>query len=161
MNIQPIIDEISKKPNGAKTYLIAIDGRSGSGKSYLAKKLSEVIPNVTIISLDEFDLYEGDLNIQKVINEVIEPIKHEQGNKITLLEGIFSLNSKLESYYDLKIWVECTAETGYKRGLQRDKELNGIDNSDKWINYWLPKEEEYIQTEKPQKKADFIIDGSN
>ena len=161
MNIKPIIDEIRKNPKGEKTYLIAIDGRSGSGKSFLANKLKEVIPNVTIVSLDEFDLYEGEISIQKVINRVINPLKRDQGHNIVIIEGIFSLNSKLESHYDLKIWVDCPAQIGYKRGLQRDKDLNGIDNSEKWVNYWLPKEEKYIQTEKPQKRADYIIDGSN
>ena len=161
MNIKPIIDEIRKNPKGEKTYLIAIDGRSGPGKSFLANKLKEVIPNVTIVSLDEFDLYEGEISIQKVINRVINPLKRDQGHNIVIIEGIFSLNSKLESHYDLKIWVDCPAQIGYKRGLQRDKDLNGIDNSEKWVNYWLPKEEKYIQTEKPQKRADYIIDGSN
>jgi len=76
------------------------------------------------------------------------------------LDGIFALNSDLESYYNYKIWVECPPRIGHKRGVARDAKLSGVDSSDRWLNYWMPKEEEYIKSEKPQKKADYIVDGT-
>ena len=161
MDIKLIADKIKKLHEKNKIFLIAIDGRSGSGKSYVAKKLMEELPNSTLIQVDSFDMYEGKTNVQKFIDTILKPLRKDiEGDKIVILEGIFSLKSELISYYDFKIWVECPAEIGFKRGLKRDFELNGIDNSQKWINYWIPKEEEYIRKEEPQKKADYIIDGA-
>ena len=179
MDIQSIIKSIKRKQQNKQTLLIAIDGRSGSGKSYLAEELKKQLPNVKIVSLDVFGMYNGKISSERVINEVITPLKnnqvanykgYEKGYEnehysvepggIVVLDGIFALNSDLEFYYDYKIWVECPPEIGYERGVARDLELSGTDNSNRWLSYWMPKEEEFIKAEKPQDKADYIVDGA-
>lgn len=143
------------------TFLIAIDGRSGSGKSVLADAIKEHISNISIVHLDTYDLYDGKLSIQRVIHEVLEPLKKADAERrMVIVEGIFALTSELIPFYDYKIWVECPEKVGFARGLKRDMNLNGIDNSEKWINYWLPKEREYIENERPEKKADYVVDST-
>jgi len=117
------------------------------------------LKNSKVIHLDEFDMYEEE-NVQRVVDEVIKPLKLTDKSQIVILDGVFSLHSKLEPYYDYKIWIDCPVMVGYKRGLKRDIDYNGIDNSDKWEGYWLPKEEAYIRKEEPREKADCVIDGS-
>src|SRR5258708_5064699 len=140
MDLDEIVEKINDIAQKKKTVLIAIDGRSGSGKSSLAAKLQDKLRSVKIYHLDEFDLYED--NTQKVIDNLIKPIQSADKKEIIVLEGIFALRHELEGYYDYKIWVECPTEIGFQRGLQRDINLNAIDNSKKWTTYWLPKEKE-------------------
>ena len=154
---EKIVADIIKLDEANKRVIIAIDGRSGSGKTFFAESLPSKLPNARVVHLDQFDMYKGDPSIQMVIDEVIKPFKSSKDNQILILDGIFSLSSKFDQYTDYKIWIEYPADLGYKRGLERDRALNGIDNSDKWINYWLPKEEEYVTNENPQKKANHII----
>ena len=159
MNFQELINEIKKHRQTDKTFLIAIDGRSGSGKTTLAEKIKNNLPDSKIVNLDVFDLYQGEENIQKVITEILKPLRENlDEEKVVIIEGVFAFNPELESYYDYKIWVECTEEVGYRRGLRRDIKSNGVDNSEEWNNFWIPKEREYIRENQPQKKADFIVD---
>lgn len=179
MNFQLMVDSIKQRKQRGSTLLVGIDGRSGSGKSSLAEKLSKRFGDSQIIHLDTFGMYEGENSSKRVINDVLLPLKnnqlaryrgYEKGHEnesylvesggISIVEGIFALNADLISYYDYKIWVECPAKLGHERGNARDIQLSGIDNSEKWLNYWMPKEEEYILKQKPQDKADFIVDGS-
>jgi uridine kinase len=153
MDIKIVLDFIRNKYKDGTKFLIGIDGRSGSGKTYLAEQIKNAFTKTEIISLDVFDMYKDWSGNEKIISEILNINK----NGIFIFEGVFALNSKLESYYHCKIWVECPAEIGYERGLKRDINLNGIDNSDQWKNYWMPKEQEYINKEKPQNKADLIV----
>ena len=150
-----IVEKIKDLAVKSNTVVVAIDGRSGSGKSSLAQKLLEQLPGSKVVHLDVFDLYERESNIQKVVDEVLK----QSGDGITIVEGIFALSQKLTPYYDLKIWIECPKEVGFKRGLQRDIDLNGVDNSEKWLNYWLPKEDAYIASENPRLKAELVVNG--
>lgn len=70
------------------------------------------------------------------------------------------MNKTLINFYNYKIWVDILPEVGFKRGLARDISMNGINNTEKWLNYWLPKEEEHIRVEHPQNSADFIINAT-
>ena len=76
---------------------------------------------------------------------------------IVIVEGVFSTHPAIAYSYDFKIWVDCLQEIGFKRGIGRDKIRDGIDNSEKWKTLWMPEEKEYVDLEKPQEKADFIL----
>lgn len=156
MNLDFLVSEIEKVSSKNNLTLIGIDGRSGSGKSTLSKQIAGKLKGVSVVHLDEFDLYQGKESVQRVIKEVIEPLKNNKKKSIVILEGVFALVSDLKPFYDYKIWLECPASVGFDRGLKRDIAVTGFDNSEKWINYWLPKEEEYIQKEDPKSSADQI-----
>lgn len=157
MKLEEIIEKINQLRNSKTNVVVAIDGGSGSGKSSLAEGISKQMENSQIVHLDEFDLYQGTTAIDRVITEIFESNR----NELLIVEGIFALDKKLLPYYDLKIWVDCPREVGLERGLKRDLALNGIDNSERWLNYWLPKEDEYIKNQNPSEVADIIVDGTN
>ena len=46
---------------------------------------------------------------------------------------------------------------GFARGIERDKIRDGVDNTDKWQNIWMPQEKEYVQSQQPQLRADYIL----
>ena|SRR3989344_2469844 len=160
MKLEKAIRKISEISKDKKTVFVAIDGRSGSGKTSVAKEIASKLNNVELIHLDAFDMYRGKSSSEAVINQIIESNLKKSERRTVILEGIFSLNNLLLPYYDYRIWVDCPREVGFERGLKRDIELNGIDNSEKWKTYWLPKEDKYIKDEQPEKKADVVIDGA-
>jgi len=54
MSLESLIKALTTTPQKGLTKLIAIDGRGGSGKSSLAKKLSALHPEIKILSVDSF-----------------------------------------------------------------------------------------------------------
>ena len=172
MNVDLLMKDLSLKMESRELFVVAIDGRSGSGKSSLSLAIAEALSGAQIISLDVFDLYRGAESMKRVLDEVLVPLENSEqvrfedfdGDRVVepaglvVIEGIFAMSKLFLPYYDYKVWVECDPDVGFERGLARDLELNGIDNSEKWRNYWMPKEEEYVVRENPRERADFVLD---
>lgn len=178
-SLEDVINKITEIKPERSMILIAIDGFGGSGKTTVAKQLKERFPEAVIVEMDDF--YSPTLkraDYLRVLNQVIKPIKsgqtanyqiYEWNNDkytdakpieptgIIIIEGIFSLAKELIDNYDIKIWVDYPQQLGIERGIKRDGE--GIRNM--WVEEWSPKEKEYKDTQHPDKKADFIIDGAN
>lgn len=182
-SIQDIIGKIIQLQKGKQTILVAIDGFGGSGKTTLAKKLKDTFFDATIVQLDDF--YSHELNRadrERILEQVIKPLKENKSTKyqvydwknktlaewievkpggIVFIEGVSMLHDDFNDYWDLRIWIDYPQEEGIKRGIERDKKEYGVDSTNEWVNIWKPQETEYVKTQKPQQKADFVIDGNN
>lgn len=177
-SLDDLLYKINNLPRRYQTLFIAIDGRGGSGKSKLAKILKQRLSNVSIISIDD---YNQSLGKQIFREQIIIPLKEGKSVRyqrfdwdtqqlaewyeispggIVIIEGVNSLDNVWQKDYDFRIWIECPAEVGFKRGLRRDIKIYKKDTTYDWINKWLPKEKLYIELQKPQEKADSIIDGT-
>ncbi|MDP4010903.1 MAG: uridine kinase [Candidatus Roizmanbacteria bacterium] len=163
-----------------ETLLIGIDGFGGAGKTTLSSYLHDNLPNVTIVQLDDFYLPTlGRADRSRVIDQIFIPLEKDMTTMyeiydwvtdslhrsisinpggIVIIEGVYALHQDFVSYYDYKIWINCSPELGFKRGVDRDKMRDGIDNSDKWKNIWMPNEKEYVDTENPKQYADYILE---
>lgn len=166
--------KILEKQNGF--VLIGIDGFGGSGKTHLAQFIKNSLPNTRIIEMDDF--YSPKLkraDIERVSAQVLKPLSKFETSRyqiylwkedkfvdadpinrkgVVIIEGVFSLSSELEKYYDIKIWVDCPSDIAMERGILRD----GEEVRNKWVNEWLPSEKEYVATQNPKVKADFVVD---
>ncbi|MDP2671935.1 MAG: uridine kinase [Candidatus Daviesbacteria bacterium] len=181
-NLEEILGKIKQLHVTKKTILIAIDGFGGSGKTTLANKIKDSFSDATIVQLDDF--YSHELNRTdraRILEQVIKPLREERSaryqiydwkNKkltewrdvkpggIVIVEGVSMLHDDFNDYWDLRIWVNYLQDEGIKRGIERDKKEYGIDSTHEWVNIWMPQETEYVEMQKPQQKADYIIDGA-
>lgn len=168
------IHAINKKNN---TLFIAIDGRGGSGKSTLADMLKKQLQGSEIIRLDDINYPFSESDRKKVEQEILIPSMNNQIGKyqvydyknkkmgenreiqpgnVIIIEGVSILHNDLSSYFDFKIWVECSPEIGFKRGVARELKLTGKDVTEVWLQY-MKEEEKYIEEQKPQERADYIM----
>ncbi len=163
--------------------MIAIDGVGGSGKTTLAESLVKELQDCVIIQLDDF--YSPVLHTTDIVrlkDQLLLPLYNHQEAKyqifewktnsfsdwhilspkgIFIFEGVYALDKNIRDYYDFKIWINYPADLGFKRGIARDRERDGIDNSDQWKKIWMPLEEKYRIEQEPENTANFIIDGEN
>src|SRR5437868_4209532 len=70
-----VVNRIKKLKKHEKTFLIAIDGRGGSGKSTMAEDLKQRLENVTIVHLDDFAYPMRVADRQRLLDQVILPLK--------------------------------------------------------------------------------------
>jgi uridine kinase len=93
-----------------------------------------------------------------VLNRLNDWVEVNTGG-IIIIEGVYTLNTKLQKYYDFKIWVDCPLNIRLQRAKARDAEY-GTDTMDLWLNNWIPRENNYDLNEKPFNSTNLIIDGS-
>ena len=171
-------------PKNGKFYLIAIDGRGGSGKTTLSEQLTSLLLGFTLIHGDGYfepkpgELVWGAFNEKRFLEDVVTPL--QTGNSFTyrpydwhavpaiteqpmtidkglVLERCFSMAFPLD--WDCTIWIETPAEICLERGLSRET-LPRERTLPVWRDIWQPKEDEYIGRTAPAEHASFVIDGT-
>jgi uridine kinase len=176
-----LLEKVKRAPRKYKTLLIGIDGVGGSGKTTFSESLKEKLDDVSIVQLDDFyspDLLRADRD--RVLKQVFFPLGNNTEAKyqifdwrsnaltewivikpggIVIIEGVSALHSDFAEKYDFRIWIDCPPELGFYRGVARDKARDSIDNTDKWLKLWMPQEKAYVESQQPQLRADYILDG--
>jgi uridine kinase len=170
---------IAADASGESPVLVGIDGAGGSGKSTLAVNLAKALDDSTVIHLDDFADWSDDSNFQlsTFAERALAPLlagltsKHQRydwptdtlgewfeipATGIAIVEGVTALRNELREYWQVSVWVECPRELRLERGLARD----GEQLRTKWVDEWMPGEDEYFERDKPQDHAQFQFDGS-
>jgi len=97
-----------------------------------------------------FKIYNWELNSSNKIY-CINP------NGIIIIEGTSSMDRRLVDLYDYRIWVDCPTQIGLNRVLKRDdKKYHKL-----WKEKWIPQILDFIDKQKPYKKADIVINYDN
>lgn len=181
-SIEEIIQaiQVELRTDNDTPVLVGIDGGGGSGKSTLASALADAFDDATVVHIDDFADWTDDANfdVSTFAERVIEPLlagivsKHQRYDwstdtfgdwfevspgKLTIVEGVTALRSQLRKYWNVSIWVECPREIRLERGIARDGEAI----RSKWVDLWMPGEDEYFEREKPQEAAGVMFDGSS
>lgn len=167
------------------TVNVAIEGKSGAGKSTLADLLEEMY-NCNLFHMDHFFLRPelktdermkevgGNVDYIRFNEEVIKGIKSGldfqyqiydckkialtefikvKPKKLNIIEGVYSMHPTLISNYDLKVFLDIDEETQRARILKR----NGSFMYEKFINEWIPKENQYFKEMRIPEQCDIII----
>lgn len=149
---------------------ILIDGRSGSGKTELARALVEGWPAAQLVRLDSIypgwdGLDEGSLAVPRILSDhrwrewdwaAAEPgAWHElDPARPVIIEGVGALSRASRPLADVALWVELGAAERKRRALDRDGELY----APHW-DRWAAQEDRFIARERPQRLADAIVPG--
>jgi uridine kinase len=84
-------------------------------------------------------------------------------NGVLIVDGVFSYRPEINSYWDLRIWVEIDAELSISRGLARDADINGTPEEAEALHRdrYLVGEQVYISEVDPRALVDVIIDNTD
>jgi len=66
---------------------------------------------------------------------------------------VYTLQHELRALYELAIWIDCPRPIRLARGIARDGEAART----RWERDWMPAEDHYIATDRPQLTADFFV----
>ena len=164
---------------------IGIDGLGASGKTELAKKIAAKLGNATIIHTDDFykpidqrtvglvpEIISPDFDWDRMEREVFKtiapqppltlrggevtpPFKVKGGREeIVIVVGVYTLQKRFRKYYDFTIWVDAPRDVRIKRMIEREGEAVARE----WQQKWLPREERYLEVERPDKQASVVLD---
>ena len=166
------IEQLKKElTNDNDIIIVAMEGRCCSGKS----TLSDLIPDATIIHADDFFSNSTSLDFNRIRNllsnlkanqsityEVYNCMTNFYYNKtidnvknIVVLEGVYSYHEALRDLVDKVIFVNSIPELQMQRLQDRCKHNKEL--LDKFINLWMPREEEYYNSYDFITNSDLIV----
>jgi uridine kinase len=161
-----------------QTRVVAIDGRSGAGKSSLAVVLRGELraPGVTLE-----DLYGGwdglERGIDLLVSEVLKPLSAGrpaqvprynwrtaaweapwvlEPPEVLVVEGVGAGARRAAAYASTVIWIEAAQSVRKKRALDRDGETFAP-----YWDMWAAQEDAMLTRERTRERADLVIDGSS
>lgn len=158
-----------------RTRVVAIDGRSGVGKTSLARELGGEL-NAPVVSLE--DLYGGwdglERGIELLVAEVLEPlaagraarvprydwITGEWGEPVVLtppelliVEGVGAGARRAAVYESLLVWLEAPRLVRKQRALDRDGETFAP-----YWDLWAAQEDAMLVRERTPERADVVLE---
>lgn len=184
--VKEITNKIDSLLELKKKVLVAIDGNSAAGKSTLAQLLNNAY-DCNIFHMDDFFLRPdqktderlkevgGNVDYERFKKEVITGLKSEEGfsysiyncqiqdidqtifvspKQLNIIEGCYSLHPTLIENYDLRIFLQVNESEQSLRILER----NGDFLHKKFMNLWIPLENDYFDSYKIKEKCHIVID---
>lgn len=169
-----------------RTRIIAIDGRSASGKTTLAVRLSAAIPNSAIIHTDDVAWNYSMFDWSEVLaGNIITPARAgrpvryqppgwapsgrsgalELPGKLDclIIEGVGIGRRALGPSIDVLIWVQSDFQLAHERGLARDiataTDRDAAECQEFW-DHWMDAEIPFLEKERPWSRADLLVAGT-
>jgi len=156
--------------------VVAIDGRSGAGKTLLAGRLRTQL-GAPVVSLE--DLYGGwdglEHGIDLLVSEVLVPLADERAARVPrydwltrewaepvlleppdllIVEGAGAGARRAAAFESLLVWLEVAPSVRKKRALDRDGETFAP-----YWDVWAAQEDAMLARERTPERADVVIDG--
>ena len=163
--------------------VVAVNGHSSSGKTTLAGRLVDVLPDAAVLHTDDLARIQGvfawDVPLRDEVLPVVragEPLNYPppqwwqargRTGSITLpgslayllVEGVGASQASVRDAYDLVIWVETDEPTRLARDLQRL--AAGEMSSPGAYAGWMAEENAYTTAERPWEHADLLVNGGD
>jgi len=161
-------------PQAGRTRVVAIDGRSGAGKTSLAARLRSEL-GAPVVTLEE--LYGGwdglERGIDLLVSEVLEPLSAGRAARVPrydwvtdawgtpwvleppevlIVEGVGAGARRTAVYESVVAWMEVPASVRKKRALDRDGETFAP-----YWDMWAAQEDAMLARERTPERADLVI----
>jgi uridine kinase len=164
----------SRSPRAWRTRVVAVDGRSGAGKTSLAASLQAAL-GAPVVALE--DLYGGwnglERGIDLLVSAVLEPLAAGRAARVPrydwiaaawrapwtleppavlIVEGVGAGARRAAGYESVLVWMEEPAPVRKKRALDRDGETFAP-----YWDAWAAQEDAMLARENTPDRADIVI----
>lgn len=163
-----------------RRWIIAVDGRSGSGKTSVATRLAQQIADTTVLHTDDLSWHDSLFDWHSLlIEEIFEPFTRgeavscrppawgERGRegsievpasaRVLVIEGVGAGRRELCDWADHLIWVQSNADQAQHRGIERD---GGDANAEAFWHAWMAAEIPFLLEQRPWCRAGLLVCGT-
>jgi hypothetical protein len=166
------------------TRIIAVDGRSASGKSTFAEQLAAFLPGAGIVHTDDVAWWESFFGWDDLMADgVLAPVRRgddvrfrppawqERGREgaievpagaaFVILEGVGASRLSLRRFIDAAVWVQSDHAEAHRRGIARDlAERPDVAEAEAFWAQWSAQEDAFLADDRPWGRADVVVCGT-
>lgn len=180
-------DLTSRRSSAEGRLVIGIDGRSGGGKSTLARRLQSVLPQAAVVSTDDVAWHTSmfgwaDLLARGVLApfRTRHPVRFRPAawdarnrpgaievpddRRILVVEGVGASQRALTDLLDVAVWVQSDWAEAERKGIARDI-ASGVNGdaaaSVAFWHTWIAAEVDFLEQDAPWERADVIVAGTS
>ncbi len=172
-------------PVGGRPLVIAIDGRSGAGKSWLARRLAEELGGV-VLHTDDVAWWEPMFSWGHLVRDGVlapahrgEPVDFTPpawvergregslvvpaGTRVLVVEGVGSAQHAVADLVDAVVWVQSDWREAERRGIERDvaEGTHGDrEASNAFWRDWMAHEVAFLAEDRPWTRASVVVNGT-
>jgi hypothetical protein len=166
-------------PDGSRPRILAVDGRSGGGKTTLATRIVEAVPRSAMVHTDDIAWWHARFDWAPLLAEgVLEPVRRGEavafrppawetrgregavevpgGCDLVVVEGIGSSRVALGPLVDASVWVQSDIVDARERCIARD---GGTEEASRFFDDWASEEEPFLANDRPWERANEIVAG--
>lgn len=168
-----------------RPLLVAVDGRSASGKSTVTGALATALGGAPVIHTDDLCWHEPMFAWEHRLREVLTALRRDgaldhvppawrprgragsitvpPGHAVVLVEGVGSSHRDVADLLDVRFWVQSDDSVAERRGIARDvaEGTNGdAAESERFWFEWIEAERRHLATDRPWERADLIVCGT-
>ena len=160
--------------------VLAVDGRSGSGKSTFAARVARAVPSSVVVHTDDIAWWHSFFDWAPLLVEgVLEPARQDRavrfrppawderdrsgavevppGVELLVVEGVGASQRSLADLLDASVWVQSDMVEARRRGVERD---GGTPEADAFWEEWEAEERPFLQTDRPWQRAALVVAGT-
>lgn len=179
VSIAQFADELAAHvgaPDG-RLAVVAVDGRSGSGKTTIARRLVSSMDDAAVVSTDDLAWHHSFFGwADLLIDGVLRPFRHGAGvafvppgwrqrerpgavevpasTRLLIVEGVGASRHEAAPLVDAAIWVQSDADEARRRCLAR----HGADaGASAFWQEWMDEEGPFLAGQRPWERADVIV----
>jgi hypothetical protein len=171
--IADVVANFTGRPRLAaeRPVVVAIDGRSSSGKTTLAERVADAIPATVVVHTDDIAWWHSRFGWADLAQRVLEmvhagaavsfrppawdergregAIAVPRGTQLLLLEGVGSSRQELAHLLDARLWVQSD-----RGAIERRNDARVADED------WIAEELPFVAARRPWEHADLIVAGT-
>ncbi|HTD17147.1 MAG TPA: hypothetical protein VK673_18325 [Chthoniobacterales bacterium] len=163
-----------------RPWILAVDGRSGSGKSTVAALLQRSVPASAIVHTDDVAWHHSFFDWSDLLVEgILKPLRNGRavsyrppgwdkrgrpgaieaaaGLDLVIVEGVGASRTEVMPWIDCALWVQSGLEEAERRGIARD---GGTEGARDFWREWGAQEFDFLQRQRPWERATVIVNGT-
>ena len=167
-------------PHDGRPAIIAVDGRSASGKTTLASRFAALYEDAALVHSDDVAWWESFFDWDHLMaSGILEPLhrgravdyrppawdrRGREGSivvaadaSLVVVEGVGVSRRSLRRFYDCAFWVQADLDESRRRGIARD---GGSQQDIDFWNEWDREEVPFFRADQPWGRARAILCGT-
>ena len=172
----------ANRRSGERSVVLAVDGRSSSGKTTLAARMQAAVPGSVVVHTDDIAWWHSRFGWADLLMDgVLVPVhrgesaafqpprwaEHGRGGSIDvpascpllIVEGVGAGRRETAHLVDALVWVQADQGEAERRSLARIGQPGGPRTAGA-LREWMAEEEPFLAGQRPWERADLVVAGT-